>query len=476
MVYCIGCNIVYRKELIGMKRWICLLCVVTLLATLCTGCKEPKDPVTGEKVYTSFPTSLSIEKIGTLPQACGTADGGLYYRIGEKYGIMSFDGTYNSGAIYAMCRPFGTAFMVSKAMGDEADPLTFNTAGVVDARGNVLIPLSYASVVAIDDRYARVAELTGTCPEKEGSITEFTNSAGDEVFCTGNWYIYDLTTGKKIPNATGTLRYASYSYAGKFVKYVTDDKVQHVVTPEGDALPEAASYMTNGYYMLPEEKVVCDAYGTRLFTYDPNGFVPCDDQNSDQYFTAKKTVDGKDVFVLMDMTGAIVSGELTSEPVVCGKLLIYNKRVCNFKGEPLLDAEINHLYEDTITRQMWAASDAVTKEKFLLDNDGNVVYRSGTEVEISFNVNNFDMHRKDGENDPYHFIVKDGSYELKGVAVAPWLVRTTNEDGTYNLVETVSGQTLLSNYTSITVGTAGGTMLYVYTQNAEGLVEIHRVS
>lgn len=459
-----------------MKRWICLCCVVAVLATLCIGCKNSKDPDTGEKIYTSFPTSLSVEKIGTLPQACSAADGGLYYRIGQKYGIMSFDGTYNSGAVYTMCRPFGNAFMVSKSESNEADVLTFNAAGVVDARGNVLIPLSYASVVAIDSRYARVAELTGTCPAKDGSITEFTNSAGEEIFCTGNWYIYDLTTGKKIPDATGTLRYAAYSYNGQYVKYVTDDKVQHVVTPEGTPLPETASYMTNGYYMLPEENAVCDAYGTRLFTYDPNGFVPCEEQNSNEYFTAKKTVDGKDVFVLLDKTGAVVSGELNSEPLVRGKLLIYNKRVCNFKGEPLLNAEINHLYEDTITHQMWAASDAVTKEKFFLDNDGNMVYRSGTEVEISFNVNNYDMHRKDGENDPYHLVLKDSSYTLKGVAVAPWLVKTTNEDGTCNLVETVSGKTLLSNYASITVGTAGGTMLYVYTQNADGVVEIHRVS
>jgi len=81
-----------------MKRWICLCCVVAVLATLCIGCKNSKDPDTGEKIYTSFPTSLSVEKIGTLPQACSAADGGLYYRIGQKYGIMSFDGTYNSGA------------------------------------------------------------------------------------------------------------------------------------------------------------------------------------------------------------------------------------------------------------------------------------------------------------------------------------------------------------------------------------------
>lgn len=460
-----------------MKRLLSMLCVAVLMIASFTGCgKGPDAPSMEPKEYTSFPAELTIQRVGTLSQNSAHAEGGLYYTVGKKYGIMTFDGTCDSGAMYAVCKPMSRAFMVSKTTGIESDPLSYNTAGVVDAQGNVLVPLAYASVVAIDSRFVRVAEITGTCETKEGSITEFKNSMGDTVYCTGNWYIYDLQTGKKVPGATGTKKYASYSYGGKYVKYVTDDKKQHVTTPEGDVLPAEAVHLKNGYYKLVSDNSVYDPYGKKLFTYDPNGFVPCDDQSSDEYIVCEKTVDGKQVYALFDLTGTVVSGELAAVPTIRGKLLLVNKTVCNFKGEKLLDAEVNNLYMDTITKQAWMVTDAksTNKEKFLLDQNGKVMYRSGAE-ETTFNVNNFDLHKKDGENDPYHLIMKDSSLSLKGVSVAPWLVRTTNEDGTFNLVETISGKTLLSNYKGIAVATAGGTVLYVYAQNANDEYEIHVV-
>lgn len=458
-----------------MKRWLCLLCAIALLAAGCTGCKKEPDPSPIEPItYTSFPTELSIDHIGVLPQNCVTAEGGLYYRIGEKYGIMSFDGTCDSGAIYTMCRPFGDAFMVAKSMAIESDLDSFNTAGVVDARGNVLIPLAYASVNAVDGRFARVAEITGTAADEDESITDFTASTGDKVYCAGNWYIYDLITGKKVPGATGTKPYACYSYGGKYIKYVTDDKQQHVTTPEGDPLPDEAAHLKNGYYALRAENAVYDPYGKKMFTYDPNGYVPCDDQNSAEYILAKKTVDGKDAYVLMDLTGAVVSGELEAEPVIRGPLLLINKKVYNFKGEQLIPDEGNNLYMDSVTKQAWMITNATTKEKFLLDKDGKVMYRSGAE-DVTFNVNNFNLHKKDGENDPDHLILKDNAFSVKGTSVAPWLVKTVNEDGTYNLIETISGKTLLSNCVGLSVAVADGTILYVYTQNAEGVYEIYRV-
>ena len=128
------------------------------------------------------------------------------------------------------------------------------------------------------------------------------------------------------------------------------------------------------------------------------------------------------------------------------------------------------------TTMAWMVTDSTTKEKFLLDKDGKVMFRSGTEVETTFNVNNFDMHHKDGENDPYHLVLKDATFTLKGTAVAPWLVRVTNDDDTCDLVETISGQTLFSHMQSVSVAIVDDTMLYVYTQNADGVREIYRVS
>lgn len=466
-----------------MKRCIAYVCVAVMLLAALAGCGTPDTPAPQEeqkptavaKTYTALPTELTITALGTLPQNASPAEGGLYYTISKKFGIMTFDGSYDSGAMYDVCRPLGNAFLVSKSMGLESDPLSFNSAGVVDAKGNVLVPLQYASVVAVDSRFVRVAEITGTCETKEESITDFKNSLGDTVYCKGNWYLYDLQTGKKVPGATGTKKYASYSYSGKYIKYVTDDKVQHITTPEGAALPENAVHLMNGYYKIEAENTVYDAYGNKKFTYDPNGYIPCNDQNVSDYIIAKKTVDGRDRYVVMDLTGTVISGELDVDPIIRGNLLLVNNKVCNFKGEVLLDATVNSMYMDPITKQAWMATDVNTKEKFLLDKDGKILHRSGKE-ETTFNVNNYDMHRKDGENDPFHLILKDGSYTLKGVSLAPWLVRTTNADGTYNLVETISGKTLLSNCKGLAAAVGGDSILYVYTVNADGTVQVYYVS
>lgn len=456
-----------------MKRWLCIVCAVALLLT-CTGCKNRKDDWQERVTYTAFPTALTIHKIGTMTQKCTAAAGGLYYRIGEKYGIATFDGTVDSGAIYKVCQPLADAFMVAKEIGNESDPKSFNTAGVVDARGQVIVPLQYASVSMVDDRFIRVAEVTGTCETKEDSLTEFKKANGDTVYCAGNWYLYDITTGKRIPDATGTHPYAAYSYGGRYIKYVSDAKEEHIVTPDGKELPAEAIHLKNGYYVMEQECAVYDADGARLFTYDPNGYIPTDSKDITDYILGKKTVDGKDVYVLMDRhTGAVVTAELEAVPTVCGSALHVNKKVLDLKGKPLFEASSNTLYMDPWTEQAWMMTDSDTKEKILFDKEGNVLY-STLEEGLSFNVNNFSVHKKEGDTS-HHLVIKTGTYDIVGASLAPWLVRVTAEDGTVGLVETISGSTLLEGYSAISVGGGGDKALYVYAEDAEGTIEIYCV-
>lgn len=456
-----------------MKRWLCLLCALALLMAGCTGCKNKKDRLQERVTYTAFPSGLTLHSIGTMSRRCTPATGGLYYRIGEKYGIASFDGTVDSGAIYAVCQPLGDAFMVAKKTGSEDDPLSFNTAGVVDAQGAVIVPLQYASVSMVDNRFIRVAEVTGTCETKEGSITDYEKANGDVVYCTGNWYLYDITTGKRIPDATGTHPYASYSYGGKYIKYVNDAKQECVVNAEGKVIPDAALHLKNGYYVIEAEHAVYDADGNRLFTYDPNGYIPTECKEITEYILGKKTVDGKDVYVLMDLTGAVVTAELEAVPTILGSVLHVNKRVLDFQGQPFFDAVSNTLYMDPFTEQLWMMTDSATKEKILFDKDGNVLF-SSFEEGMSFTVNNFDVHKKEGDT-AHHLVLKSGTYDVTGSMLAPWLVRVANEDGTYNLVETISGATLLEGCSGISVAGGGDKALYVYAENAENEIAIYCV-
>lgn len=455
-----------------MKRVICICLAAVLAVTALAGCNKPEEDLHAAVTYDTFPTALTAYKVGTMPRSGTPAAGGLYYAEGGKYGILSHDGTHDSGAVYAVCRPLGNYFLVAKSTGNTIK--TMNTAGVVDAMGNVLVPLEYASVVALDDRFAMAAELTGFTDSKDQSVTSRTDNNGEKTYYTGNWYLYDLTTGRRIPNATGTRNYAAYSYGGQYLKYVTDDKVQHVVTPEGEPLPAAAVHLNNGYYLIEAENALYNGAGTKLFTYDPNGYIPCNGEDVSGYIVAKKTVDGTDTYVLMDETGAVLTAPLPAKPKTCGELLLVDKKVYNNKGELLLEGEFTSAYNDPVTKQCWLLSSSSTKEKVLVDGSGKVLYRSADE-DVKFIVNHFSLYKKVGDEDQYPYVIARGDFGDKATPVAPWLLRTTAEDGTVSLVDAISGNTLLSGHTAYSTALIAGDRLYVYATDAEGTVELYRI-
>ena len=455
-----------------MKRLVCVGLAVILAVTGLVGCKKPQENLHDAVHYDAFPTALTAHKVGTLPRAGIAAAGGLYYSDGGKYGIMTYDGTVDSGAIYAVCRPLGNHFLVAKSTGNSIQ--TMNAAGVVDAQGNVLVPFDYASVVAIDDRFVMAAELTGYTEDKNQSVTSRNDNNGEKTYYTGNWYIYDLTTGQKVPGATGSRNYAAYSYEGQYIKYVTDDKKQHVVTPDGQPLPTAAVHLNNGYYLIEAENALYNGAGTKLFTYDPNGYIPCSGEDVSGYILAKKTADGVDSYVLMDETGAVVSAPLTAKPKTYGKLLLAGNKVYNVKGELLLEGDFSAIYEDEITHQCWLLSSSFTKEKVLIDGSGKVLYRGAAE-DVKFIVNHFSLYKKVGEEEQYPYIIAQSAFGQKATPIAPWLLRTDAEDGTFNLIDSISGNTLLSGYISYSTALIEGDKLYVYATNVDREVELYRI-
>jgi hypothetical protein len=348
-----------------------------------------------------------------------------------------------------------------------------NTAGVVDAQGNVLVPFEYASVVAIDDRFVMAAELTGYTDDKDKSVTSRNGADGEKTYYTGNWYLYDLTTGKRIPNATGTRNYAAYSYGGQYLKYVTDDKVQHVVTPEGVPLPAEAVHLNNGYYLIEAENALYNGAGTKLFTYDPSGYIPCKSEDVSGYILAQKTADGTTTYVLMDEKGVVLTAPLPAQPKVYGDVLLAGKKVYNSRGELLIEGEFTSMYNDPVTKQCWLLSSSATKEKVLMDRNGKVLYRSADE-DVKFIVNHFSLYKKVGE-DQYPYVIAQSAFPQKATPIAPWLLRVTAEDGTVALIDAISGNVLLSGYTAYSTAMIDGNKLYVYATNADNEIEIYRI-
>lgn len=463
-----------------MKRLCCTLLSFCLLMGL-AGCGEeeavPQQPsvtVPAEEyvplepaVYTELPTGLKAEKVGSLSREVVTADGGLYYKEKDKYGIMTLDGKLDSGAIYAHCQPKGTYFIVSKKLGDMAQVTTANVVGLVDATGREIIPLQFASVELLGDRIARVAELTGRTEKEEEKLTSFTEN-GKTVLCAGRWYLYDLRTGKPIPGATGTKPYISFDCGG-YVKYVKDDKTVVVSTPDGTVLEKEPMHLENGHYAVLEENTVYDSDGNKKFTYDPKKYKLLNSENVSDYIVAEILGGKKESYVLLDMTGKEASAVFEHKPLACGTLFHVGDSLLDIKGNPVVKGGCERAFWEPIYGQCWAVNDGKTTK--VVDRNGQILFEnkaSGSMVDTGRM-----MCYKSVDDKRYYYSSKDKGFTVAGAALSTFLVKKPNEDTNYDVVNVLSGESILTGYTNYMVSSAADTLVYVYAKKADGNVDIY---
>ncbi len=460
-----------------MKRLVCILLSLVLLAGL-AGCGDsnttpqkpqqstlsPEDYVPLEPlVYTELPAALTAEKLGTLSHKVKASEGGLYYQEGDYYGIMTLDGKLDTGAIYALCQPTKSYFMVAEQVGDTTDVTSVNVVGLVDATGREIIPQKFASIQIIGDRFARTAELTGRTTNEEEKLTQFTE--GDTtVMCTGNWYLYDLQTGQPVPGATGTKPYISFDCGG-YVKYVLDDKTVVVATPDGTVLPEEPLHLKNGYYAIQSEHTVYDSEGNKKFTYDPKGYIPVDSEDVSGYILAEK----KGKYVLLDESGKVASAVFDHKPVQYGELYHVGKNLVAIDGKAVIKGGCERVYFEPIYGQSWAINDNKTTK--VVDKTGHVLYENKTTGSM-VDTNQMLCYKSSGDK-RYYYSVKDKGFVINGAALAPFLVKKPNGESSYDVVNVLNGEVLLSGYANYTVSDADGTLLYVYAETADGIQDVY---
>ena len=453
-----------------MKRLFSLLMVAVVVLGM-AGCgqtaSEEVDALQEPLTYTELPTALTASKVGQVNCEVVTASGGLYYSEGGLYGVMSFDGSKDTGAIYSLCQPKGDYFIVTK--GGEAninDVTTANTVGLVDASGREIVPCRYASVDLLGKRFVRVAELTGTTENADEKLTQITDE-GKTVMCTGIWYIYDLQTGKQVPKATGTKPYISFDCGG-YVKFVPDDKKAITCTADGTLLPDDLIHLKNGHYAVKSENKVYDSEGNFKFAYDPNGYIPEDSTNVTDYIVAKKTVSGKDVYVLLDMEGKVVTAELPHRPDVYGELLYIAGQLMTFDGKPVVEGTFKGLYWEPVYGQCWTLYDGTTYKA--VDKTGKTLYE--TTAENSQMDTALMLCYTQNESKRSHYSVKDNDYTIEGVGVAPFIVKRPSGESFYELVNVLTGEVILSGALDYKAATKGS-LVYVYAKNAENSADVY---
>lgn len=466
-----------------MRRILSVLLVVVLAISMLAGCAGKTTTNSEAEGYSSFPSKLTAEKIATLDmndKSMNVADGGIYYRSGDKYGVMSFDGKHDTGAIYSYCTPKKNFFMVVTEV-PETEEMTIenmNNVGVIDATGKVIVPEEYASVDVLNERFIKVCEVTEQTDSKDDALVFYTERSmaifanDDDTFFKGNWYVFDAETGKKVEGVTGTQAYTVTAY-GNHIEYTTDDREDKCVNANGEALPEEAELLDDGSYIIEKDGSgsAYDKNGSKLFDYSTDDYEITYCGEGDKYFMARKYVDSKSKYMVVDKKGEVVSVEFEEYPNLYGECLFVENKLYDLEGNVVCEGEFKRASLDKFTRNaimLTAENDDVT----IIKDGKTVVAQFESSDDINSGSTEFTTSKKTDDGYLYYSL-KDKDYTLKGSSYGPWVVETRNDDGSANLVDTISGETLVNNYEDFTSATYVGSTFYAFGKNEDGTVDVY---
>lgn len=473
-----------------MKKFLAILLAVATLLSLCScGLSEKKDKKknNGKEESTAaivenqanningntnveFTDYLVAEKIGTLDRDRFTTNtGGLLYEENGLNGIISYEGLYDTGAIYAYADSAKNYFIVRKTNPSSVTDLaTINSAQLVDCRGKAVIPGTFAAYDVISSRFVVAVKATARTYDSKKVIMYYNSDTGSTgvsngplssyAWYEGEWFLYDITTGSVVPGASGNHQ-TYFSPYGGFISFKNAAGNYVKINAKGEPLPENATLFSDGSYRV--ESKVGDVYttdGTRLFSYDLTGYVP--KYSYGEYYSASKYFDGATTYAVMNTKGEILSEGYTESITIYGDVVHCGKKVYDVNGNVLVAGSYDAVHYDEMFGNNWILRSGDTYS--MIDAKGNILL-TGSKNFISIYLDEFVACKKIN-NDYYYYSHKDKDYTIKGYSFAPWIVKVSNANSMYDLVDTMTGKTLLEGYNNYSKIPYSSNAYYVYAK------------
>lgn len=441
-------------------------------------------PQSEQMTYSSVPDKLTATKIGTLNKKSFSIS--LYnyieYTENGKEGIMTLDGTIDTGAKYDYCS--GTSyygyFEVVTSLPDENSGIAgMNCMGLANINGDIIIPEKYASISMLNERFAYVCEVTEQTENKDEALVYssddlFSFSASDDdTFYKGNWYVYDITTGKMLNGVTGTQAYRVSAY-GNYVEYYTDNQEKTTVNANGKTLPSGASLFENGYYRLAFDNnyAVYNSEDKQVFTYTNTDYSPT--YMTDDYFIGTKRSNGTTAYVIMGLDGNVLSSEFNEMPSVYGKIIYCGNKIYSFSGKQLVDGTYTSVEVDKKFGCVYAISNRDNESVKFITEDGTVLFEGTDEKPYNIDSSYFSITYDSGDYEHSTYCFKTKGYTIKGTPTARWLARVNGVNFSDDLVYTVSGDKLIEGYSSYKYALLNG-VTYVYAEKTDGTFDIYKI-
>ena len=446
------------------------------------GEKEIPTEVIAETTETEFFVGLSAEKIGSVSGKnfvqCGL--GGVVYRDDSgKYGILTPDGKQDTGAKYTSCKANGLYFNVTTVDSTTVTGIySYNCMGLVDGTGKELIPMQYAAIKKISDRFFQVMTVTEETENRDEALLYVTDAlfsitaSEDDTLFKGIWHVYDIVAGKLVEGVSATNRYAVHGY-GNFIDYVNDDENKICVNYRGEKLPNGVGVydvFDNGYYSF--NNGIYDADYKKVFDYDPQGFVPY--KGAGNYFiSSKRDVNGKRSYALMDLTGKIISAEYSDFPYIYGELVCVSGEVYNFEGKKIIEGIYDSVYHEGVLANVWLLKSG--NEHTLINKNGVVLWQGAAGNEIKIETNRFLFSKKGDVYSRLFYSFAEKDFTLNGLSFAYWLLEVDAPNATYDVVDVISGKTIISGYKDYYSICDEQSCIYVYALNPNDGFDIYKV-
>lgn|GEM_PF-934248 len=448
---------------------IALIFVLLLSLTAC-GKSQPaaNNTQSGETATSSLPQSLVAQKMANFSaNYASICDYGVIYQNENKqYGVVSFDGTSNTGAIYTDCRETGNFFRVTKKnLSNSASGM--NIYGLLDSTGKEIIPEQYAYFYPINENYVIAYTAVAVTSNENDSLVYYNTGSnyvgygsGNGTLYSGKWVVYSVKTKAPVSGVQGTSRKDYVNASGSYLEYRIGESDSITCDEIGEKLPDGAEVFDDGSLVIEttDGGSVYNPDGDKLFDYNPNDYTIYSSENG--YYIAKKYQNSEYSYMVLDANGSILSKQFKDSITIIGDLIWCEDSAYDIKGEKIASGTYDSLKQDEMTRTCYALRD--DDDYLLIDSKGNYI------VEGEF-------------SDPFaplkgdkYYCVKDNSFSIKkeSSALSGFLVSTTDGDGRYDAIDLLTGKTLIEGYSSLSANEAKDGGCYILAKRTEGGFDI----
>ncbi len=481
-------------------RFLALVLVIALTVSVFSACggnegteettvlSGEEETVSGEEGSTSDEAdadeeddfALVSEKIGSTDYAIHPAESGIYYTDENgKYGVMTFDGKTDTGAIYDFCTPEGPYYTVVSTIPQEAlQPSELNCKALIDVNGNEIIPAEYAVFSVLNERYIRVYRVMGLTEDESEALLDFKDNSFSLTLAEGNqlykgeWEIFDTVKGSVVEGILGTKPSTVTAY-GNYIKYTDDSGKQFTVNSDGKELPAGAVLFENGYYIITDKNktTLYDTEDNELFTAGKKDHKPI--ESAGEYFLAEKASSAEDKYVFLDKTGEPVSGTFSAKPEFHGDYTVINENIYDFNGNKVFEEEYRQIYYDSVFGRGYFLRNE--DEYTLVKNDGSVIAEFVDDDSISISPLGFVATKREDDGTRHYYSVKDEEYILTGYILDSWLVEKEVSSGIFEVIDVYTGEAIVSGYKDYITVAADGNIMYIYAKTEAGIYDIYTI-